>query len=370
MVKDNLETLLVQFGNEQIGENHNAVVAPIYLSTAYKHKNLNGSDEYNYARIQTPTRKALENAMTKLEGGVSSFATSSGMAAIDLTVSTFLESGDELISNMQLYGGTAHYFESLNTRGISYKKWDGNNLESLNNLISVKTKLVWLETPSNPMMTQVDLNSVIKNVKEIRDDILIVVDNTFLTPLLQRPLEMGSDLVVESATKYLGGHSDILGGIVTASDMGLADKLRKRSEVSGQVLDPFSSWLLIRSLKTLSVRMERHQKNAQILANFLKTNLNVNEVLYPGIGGMLSFYLSDQVNETKFLSNLKLASFAESLGGVETLITLPAVKTHYDLTEEERLELGITNQLVRVSVGLENIEDIIHDIKSALTQAL
>lgn len=358
-------TILAQGGNGSDDQNTGAVVAPLYFSTAYRHPGLGESSGFDYARLQTPTRQLLEKQLATLEQGVAGFATSSGMAAIDLVFRTFLQSADHFISSDDLYGGSFRFFDTLKYgAGITYDTWDGQT--DLTALIQPKTRLIWLETPSNPTMKVVDIAAVAQAVHAVRPDILVAVDNTFLTPVLQQPLALGADLVVHSATKYLGGHNDILAGAVVAGRADLAEKLTTQLTTTGQVLDPFSSWLLLRSLKTLHLRIERHQATAQTLQTALQKENGVTKVLYPGQGGMLSFYLAGGYQVDSFLRGLQVASFAESLGGVETLITVPAVQTHHDMTQAAREALGITDNLIRVSVGLEDARDLIDDIVGAI----
>lgn len=360
-----IDTLLAQGGNGSDDTKTGAVVSPLYFSTAYRHPGLGESSGFDYARLKTPTRKILEDQLADLEQGVQGFATSSGMAAIDLVFATLIKNGDHFITSDDLYGGTYRYFDAIvEQTGVSYDVWNGEN--NISKLIKSNTKLVWLETPSNPTMKTTNIQILSNQIKKINPNILIAVDNTFLTPIFQQPLKIGADIVVHSATKYLGGHNDILAGAVIVDSNDLAEKFENSLITRGQVLDSFSSWLLLRSLKTLHLRMQRHHENGQYLAEKLACIAGVEKVLYAGIGGMLSFYLSDRYSVDAFLQHLKISSFAESLGGPETLITIPAIQTHHDMTQEQRERLGITEHLIRVSAGLEDKEDLLADLKQAI----
>ncbi|MBZ1514788.1 trans-sulfuration enzyme family protein [Leuconostoc mesenteroides] len=363
-----IDTLLAQGGNGSDDIKTGAVVSPLYFSTAYRHPNLGESSGFDYARLQTPTRQILEEQLADLEQGVQAFATSSGMAAIDLLFASLIKNGDHFVTSDDLYGGTYRYFDAIvEQSGVSYDVWNG--VDDISTLINETTRLVWLETPSNPTMKVIDIQKLSAKVKGINPDILIVVDNTFLTPIFQQPLTLGADIVVHSATKYLGGHNDILAGAVIVNSDDLAEKLEISLTTRGQVLDSFSSWLLLRSLKTLHLRMQRHNENGQYLAKKLPCIPGIDKVLYAGVGGMLSFYLSNDYDVDAFLKGLQIGSFAESLGGPETLITIPAVQTHHDMSQEQRDHLGITNQLVRVSAGLEGKEDLLADLRQAVEGA-
>lgn len=363
-----IDTILAQGGNGTDDIKTGAVVSPLYFSTAYRHPGLGESTGFDYARSKTPTRQILEDQLAELEQGIQAFATSSGMAAIDLVFASLLKTGDHFIASDDLYGGTYRYFDAIvEQSGVSYDVW--RDSEDIVKLIKPTTRLIWLETPSNPTMKVTDIQSLCQKIKEIDPNILIAVDNTFLTPIFQQPLTLGADIVVHSATKYLGGHNDILAGVVIVNSANLAEKLETSLMTRGQVLDSFSSWLLLRSLKTLHLRMQRHNENGQYLAQQLPRINGIDKVLYAGIGGMISFYLSKNYDVNAFLRGLNIGSFAESLGGPETLITIPAVQTHRDLSLEQREHLGITDQLVRVSAGLENKEDLLADLKQAVEGA-
>ncbi|WP_283679152.1 PLP-dependent aspartate aminotransferase family protein [Lentilactobacillus sp. Marseille-Q4993] len=369
-----IDTILAQAGNRDNNDQNNSISTPLYFGSNFRHDSLeevetsDPTKRYSYSRLATPTRSVLQKALAELEGGVDSFAVSSGMAAIQLVFSLF-KSGDHIITSDDLYGGSFRYFDYLSSHyGIKFSKWDGKDVDELKHLVTKDTKAIWLETPSNPTMKIIDIAEVSNLLHSIDNSILVCVDNTFLTPIYQRPLTLGADIVVHSATKYLSGHNDLLGGVVVAKDKAVDDDLLFNFNTTGVTLDPFDSWLLLRSLKTLSVRMERHTKNARYLCACLKKFDSVQKVLYPGVGGMISFYVNDD-KVAQLLDNLKVISFAESLGGIESLVTLPAKQTHSDMTKEARLKLGITDNLIRLSVGLEDPRDLVEDIRQALGDA-
>ena len=364
----NIDTLLAQGGNGTDDMKTGAVVSPLYFSTAYRHPGLGESTGFDYARMNTPTRSILEEQLAELEHGRQAFATSSGMAAIDLVFDALIQSGNHFITSDDLYGGTYRYFDGLvEHNGVTYDVWtDGDDILKL---IKPETKLIWIETPSNPTMKVIDIHWLCETVKAVRPDILVAVDNTFLTPIFQNPIPLGADIVVHSATKYLGGHNDILAGVVVAGRDDLAQKIEDTLVTRGQVLDSFSAWLLLRSLKTLHLRMASHNENGHFLAEKLASVSGVDHVLYAGLGGMVSFYLSEDYDVDRFLKGLNICSFAESLGGPETLITIPSVQTHHDMTAEQREKLGITDHLVRVSAGIEEKHDILDDLVNAIQGA-
>lgn len=308
----------------------------------------------------------LEETLAALEAGTRAFATSSGMAAIQLVFS-ILKPGDELVALDDLYGGDFCYFEYLKEHvGITVKLWDGQRIDDLVAQLTDRTRLVWLETPSNPLMKTVAIPAVAKAVHDAQPATLVVVDNTFLTPIYQQPLKAGADLVVHSATKYLSGHNDLLGGVLVVKDERLAEEYYNYALTTGDNLGSFDSWLLLRSLKTLAVRMKQHTAGARYLADRLQKLPEVTEVRYPGVGGMLSFTLQNEDQVARLLDHLHLITFAESLGGVESLITIPFYQTHADLPEEVRLQRGITPCLVRLSVGLEDPAELLEDVVQAL----
>ncbi|MEW9675690.1 methionine biosynthesis PLP-dependent protein [Lentibacillus sp. L22] len=364
MTKRSIETRLAQLGNNSDAST-GAINPPIYLSTAYKHRGLNQSTGYDYTRTKNPTRYLLEEGIANLEAGDQGYACSSGMAAIQLVFSLF-HSGDELIATEDIYGGTYrlldHYADHYQIQ-TSYS--DFTDLGQTESLITNNTKAILIETPTNPLMQEVDIKQIAKLAK--KHQLLLIVDNTFLTPYLQRPLELGADIVIHSATKYIGGHNDVLAGLVAAKGNELCEQLATIHNASGAVLSPFDSWLLIRGLKTLSLRMEKHQQNARDIAHFLREQDEVVDVLYPGKGGMLSFRLQQSDWVDPFLQQLQLITFAESLGGVESFITYPATQTHADIPIEERVKRGVDDRLLRFSVGIEQADDLKQDLKQALS---
>ncbi|MCP0887879.1 PLP-dependent transferase [Ligilactobacillus sp. WILCCON 0076] len=366
-----IETLLAQAGNHNDGDSRNSVSTPIYLSSNFRHRDLEEIEtfdektQYAYSRLATPTRRVLETTLAKLEEGKHAFALTSGMAAIQLVFSLF-KSGDHIISLDDLYGGTFRYFDYLEKQyGLTFSKWNGQEIAQLEALVQPQTRCIWIETPSNPTMKEVDIAQIAQTIHEKRPDILIAVDNTFYTPIYQKPLVLGADIVVHSATKYLSGHNDLLGGVVVAKDDEVGEELSFNFKTTGANLDPFDSWLLLRSLKTLPIRMRAHTENAQKVAQYLEDEPAVEKVLYPGKGGMISFYVKEHEKVAPLFKRLQIISFAESLGGVESLLTIPYLQTHPDMPEAERLRLGITENLLRLSVGLENATDLIADLKQA-----
>ncbi|HWK21554.1 MAG TPA: methionine biosynthesis PLP-dependent protein [Ureibacillus sp.] len=357
-----IETKLAQIGNRS--ENVTGTVnPPVYFSTAYRHAGIGESTGFDYIRTGNPTRLLVEQAIADLEHGDRGFAFSSGMAAIQTTMALF-QSGDELIVSSDLYGGTYRLFErEWRKYGVSFQYDDFTNPAETEKLINEKTKALFIETPTNPLMQETDIKELTAIAK--KHEILVIVDNTFYTPVLQTPILDGADIVIHSATKYLGGHNDVLAGLVVTKGQELSDEFFQHQNAIGAVLSPFDSWLLMRGMKTLSLRMRQHQQNAQQVAQFLEEHPDVLDVLYPGKGGMLSFRLQDETWVNPFLKNLKTISFAESLGGIESFITYPATQTHMDIPEEIRIANGVCNKLLRFSVGVEHEEDIIEDLTQA-----
>lgn len=367
-----IDTLLVQAGNRGNHDQHHAISTPIYLSSNFRHQdladveNFDPHKQYSYSRLATPTRRVLESTLAQLEGGAHAFALSSGMAAIQLVFSLF-KTGDQIVTSDDLYGGSFRFFDYLTDHyGINFTKWNGKDYQQLSQLITKDTKAIWLETPSNPTMKVINIKQVAQIAHQINPQLLVCVDNTFLTPVYQQPIQEGADLVVHSATKYLSGHNDMLAGVVVAKSAEISDTLAFNFNTTGSTLDPFDSWLLLRSLKTLSVRMQRHTENATRVSAALAKLPQVEKVLYPGVGGMVSFYVQNRDQVEQLFKRLKIISFAESLGGVESLLTIPALQTHHDMSETARLKLGITDKLLRLSVGLENANDLIADLKQGL----
>ena len=360
-----------------------AVMTPIYATSTYRQSAPGVHQGYEYSRTHNPTRTALEGCMASLESGSRGFAFASGMAAIN-TIIDLLDSGDHVVAMDDLYGGTFRLFDKVKTRTnhLSFTFVDMTCVDNITAAITPKTKMIWIETPSNPLLKLVDLKAIARIAQQ--HQILAVVDNTFATPWIQRPLELGFDIVVHSATKYLNGHSDVIGGVVVVNDnIALADKVAFLQNSCGGVSGPFDSFLMLRSLKTLSLRMERHCANALALAQWLEAHPKVNKVIYPGLashpqhalaqqqmhafGGMISMLLNGDLAYTqRFLSRCKVFTLAESLGGVESLIEHPAIMTHASIPPAQRGKLGITDNFVRLSVGIEHLEDLKNDLNQAL----
>ena len=357
-----------------------AVTTPIYQSATFSHPAVGESTGYDYSRVQNPTREHLEKLVATLEGGVDALAFSSGMAAIAMLMELF-SPGDEIIATDDLYGGSIRLFNHISLKnGIKVHYVDTSNLHSVEERITDKIKGIFIETPTNPMMRVTDIKGI-KNLIGDRD-ILLMVDNTFLTPYFCRPLELGADLIIHSGTKYLGGHNDTLAGFLVAGNEKLSEDLRFLLKTTGAVLSPFDSYLISRGIKTLAIRMDKAQANALTIAQWLKKHPKVKEVNYVGLtehpsyelskeqasgfGAMISFRVDQEGTALNVLNKTKLILFAESLGGVETLITWPVTQTHDDVPEEERLSRGIDECLLRLSVGIEAPEDLIADLEAAL----
>ncbi|MCG7337242.1 methionine biosynthesis PLP-dependent protein [Sporosarcina sp. ACRSM] len=365
MTKKSLETRFVQLGNQSDAKT-GAVNPPIYFSTAYKHDGLGQSTGYDYTRTKNPTRALLEEGIADLESGDQGYACASGMAAIQLVLSLF-RSGDEIIGPEDIYGGTYRLLEQYaDIYSISTTYTDFTDVHETEKLITENTKALFIETPTNPLMQETDIEQYAKLAR--KHDLLLIVDNTFLTPYLQRPIELGADIVLHSATKYIGGHNDVLAGLVVAKGEKLCEQLGANHNAIGAVLSPFDSWLIIRGLKTLHLRMKQHEANAKLVADYLKNEPLVKDVLYPGKGGMLSFRLQESDWVDPFLQNLQLITFAESLGGTESFITYPATQTHADIPREVRIQRGVCDRLLRFSVGVEEAEDIIADLKQVFAK--
>ncbi len=357
-----------------------AVSIPIYQSATFRHPGLYQSTGYDYSRLQNPTREELENTIASLENGKCGMAFSTGMAAVSAVIHLF-SPGDHIIVSDDLYGGTYRLFEEIYSKyGLEFSYVDTSNFDDIKKALKPNSKAFFIESPSNPMMKVADLTAISALAKE--RGMLHIVDNTFLTPYFQRPLELGADIVLHSGTKYLGGHNDTLAGLVVVNDDILAENLRFTQKSEGAVLAPFDSWLLLRGIKTLAVRLERQQQNALQIASWLKTQKNVTKVFYVGLpehegyavskkqasgfGAMISFYVKDKSMVEQVLERVKVVIFAESLGGVESLITYPAVQTHAAIPEEIRDRLGVTDTLLRLSVGIEDVKDIIDDLEQSL----
>lgn len=356
------ETFLVQIGNRK-EEHFRAVSTPIYFSTAFRHEEIGLQDGYDYIRTGNPTRDVLEKAVAKLENGDEAFATSSGMAAVQLVFSLF-EQGSHFISSRDIYGGNYRLFEVFEERyGFQFTYWDGTDYDELDKFVRPNTKAIFIESPTNPLLHTVDLKEISEFTK--KHGILHIVDNTLFTPYIQRPLEDGADIVIHSATKYLAGHNDVLAGLVIAKGEDLCDQLSFMHNSIGAVLAPYDSWSLIRGMKTLALRMRQHEYNAKQVIAYLNEHPMVTKTYYPGRSGMLSFEIIDEKLVSPFLKALKLFTFAESLGGVESFLTYPATQTHMDIPQEVREKYGLSNRLLRASIGVEHHEDIIADLEQA-----
>ncbi|WP_083565440.1 PLP-dependent transferase [Actinomyces glycerinitolerans] len=343
-----------------------AITTPIHLSTAFGHPGLGASTGYDYTRTASPTRDVLQDALARLDGGAAGFALASGMAAVQLTVTTLAPYGSRIVALEDLYGGTYRYLKYLADDGayeVDFVVGEAGLREALRR----SAALVLIETPTNPMMTELDIARVADWAHAA--GALLAVDNTFYTPVICRPLELGADVAVYSATKYLAGHNDVMAGAVVVKDPALGERLQYQSNTTGTTLGPFDAFLLLRGLKTLSLRMERHETNARKVADFLRADTRVTRVLYPGRSGMVSFELADGVDVAAFLAAVRVFTFAESLGGVESLVTCPSVQTHADVPPATRAAYGLTDRLLRLSVGIEDAEDLVADLKQALNLA-
>ena len=372
-------------GGQKHEEATGSVMPPIFQTSTYAQSSPGQHKGYEYSRAANPTRTALENNFAAIENGTHGFAFSSGLSAIDCVLK-MLSPGDEVIAGDDLYGGTYRMFTQMFEKyGLNFQFVDTNEVTNVTNAVSQSTKLVWLETPTNPLMKIADIEKISEAVKAKDPNILIAVDNTFATPYLQQPLNLGADIVMHSATKYLGGHSDLVMGALMVKDKNLAEKLHFIQFAGGAIAGPMDAFLALRGIKTLHVRMQRHCENGRAIAEFLKNHHKVGEVYYPGFkdhpnhkvakkqmrdfGGMVSFRLSDKSREAafKFLENTRVFTLAESLGGVESLVNHPATMTHASIPEIERIKIGITDSLIRLSVGIEDINDLIDDLERALT---
>lgn len=379
----NIESRLAQIGSQEDPVT-GAVNFPIYQATAFRHPKLGQSTGFDYARTKSPTRKVLEEAAAELESGDAAFACSSGMAALQ-TIFSLFKQGDHLIVSLDLYGGTYRLLERILSKfGVSASYIDTNDLDELEKSRRPETKAVFIETPTNPLMMITDIEKVAAWAK--RHELLTIVDNTLLTPFFQRPIELGADIVIHSATKYLGGHNDVLAGLIITKGKELSEEMFFLHNSIGAVLGASDSYQLMRGMKTLALRMERHESNAIAVAEFLKTHPAVAEVFHPvfpehpghdiqkkqssGNTGIFSFKVKDARYVEPVLRHIRLIAFAESLGGVESLMTYPAVQTHADIPEEIRKAVGVDDRLLRFSVGIEHIDDLIADLGGALDAAM
>ncbi len=356
-------------------ENYGAISYPIYQTATYAHPGVGQSTGYDYSRLQNPTREQLEKVVASLEGGIDAFALSSGMAAITLLMEIF-QPGDHFVVEADLYGGSIRLFDNVSKKNnyeFTYLDCSRDDIESA---IRENTKAIYIETPTNPMMHVSDIAAIAEIAR--KHQILLIVDNTFLSPYFQNPLKLGADVVIHSGTKFLGGHNDTLAGFLVTNNGEIQEKLRFLIKTTGAGLAPFDSWLLLRGIKTLGIRMERSQENAIKIANWLKAQRVVKQVYYPGLpehpgyavmkkqasgfGSMLTFDVDTKAHALQILERVRMIKFAESLGGVETLITYPTTQTHADVPEDVRLKNGITPCTLRLSVGIEDIEDLLAEL--------
>lgn len=359
-----------------------AIMTPIYQTSTYVQEAPGVNKGYEYARSQNPTRKALEDAYAQIENGKFGLAFSSGVAATDAVIK-LLAPGDEVIAANDMYGGTYRLFTKVFAKfGISFKYVDTTNAENIQSALSANTKLIWIETPTNPLMNITDIAAVAAIAKKA--GVLLCVDNTFASPYLQNPLDLGADIVMHSATKYLGGHSDVIQGCLVMNDTNLREQLYFIQKSCGAVPGPMDCFLVLRGIKTLHVRMQRHCENGEKMAQFLRNHPKVSQVYWcgftdhpgyaiaskqmRGFGGMMSFTLKDDSveNARRVLSSTKVFALAESLGGVESLINHPASMTHASIPREERIKNGLSDSLIRLSVGIEDIDDLINDLNAAI----
>jgi len=360
----NIDTLCVH-GAEDQNNTTGSIAVPIYQTATYAHPGVGQSTGYDYTRTQNPTREVLEKTVAALERGDDAMAFSSGMAAMAVMCELF-SPNDHIIASGDLYGGSVRYLDNIAAKnGINTDYLYTGDIESIRAHIRPNTKAVFVETPSNPMMQITDISAVSSLCKE--HGLLLIVDNTFLTPIYQRPLPLGANIVLHSGTKYLGGHNDTLAGFLVSGNKSLSERLRFIYKTIGACLAPWDSFLLLRGVKTLAVRMERITYNAQTIAAWLNTLPQIEKVLYPGKSGMISFVVHKEETAQKILSGVKIISYAESLGGVESLITYPILQTHSDVPIEKREALGINSRLLRLSVGIESADDLLEDLKKALT---
>lgn len=375
----NIDTICIHGSDDTLNQT-GSITVPIYQTATFSHLNVGVSTGYDYSRLQNPTREHLEKVITELEHGFDTVAFSSGMAGITAVMELF-SYGDNIIVSDDLYGGTVRLFDTIcNSKGITFTTVNTSYIEEVRSAINKNTKAIYIESPTNPMMQVTDIKAVTSLAKEY--NLITIVDNTFLTPYFMNPIDLGADIVVHSGTKYLCGHNDTLAGFVTCVNKELSEKIRFCMTNTGACLSPFDSWLLIRGIKTLGVRLERQQSNALKIAKFLQSHRKVTKVLYVGLethqgydiinqqargfGAMISFEVDNKDTAIKLLENIKISRFAENLGGVETLITYLALQTHANVPKDIRKKKGINDRLLRISVGIESVEDLINDISQAL----
>lgn len=362
-------------------EHYGAISFPIYQTATYEHPGVGQSTGYSYNRLNNPTRDQLEKIVASLEGGIDALAMSCGMAATTLLFDTF-QPGDHIIADSDLYGGSIRYFNHIARKnGLEFTFADCSK-DDLSKLFQSNTKAVFLETPTNPMMNVSDIGEIAKLAKA--HDCLLIVDNTFLSPYFQNPLKLGADVVIHSGTKYLGGHNDTLAGFVVTNREDISEKLRFVVKTTGAGLAPFDCWLVLRGIKTLGIRMERAQENAIQIANWLKNQQIVTRVIYPGLpdhpgyeimkkqargfGAMLTFQVGTREHALAILEKNKLIKFAESLGGVESLMTYPTTQTHADVPEEIRIRNGLTDTTLRLSTGIEDVKDLVEELERVFSE--
>ena len=377
--KSGFATRAIHAGQEPDQET-GAVTVPIYATSTYVQQELGKHKGYEYARVSNPTRTRLEENLTALEGGTNSRVFASGMAAIN-AICTMFKSGDHVVCGHNLYGGVPRLFNQiLADFGMEFTYVDTSDVRNIERALRKNTRMVYIETPTNPLMALSDIEAISKVCHRKKVD--VVVDNTFMSPYFQQPIALGADMVVHSTTKFLNGHSDGLGGVVVCTTREQAEKLAFVQKAAGAILSPFECWLVLRGVKTLAVRMEQHNRNGRFVAEFLARHKKVKKVFYPGLpdhpqyqlaqrqmtgfGAMISFETGSLSNAKKMLKKVRVCSLGESLGGVETLISHPATMTHAAVGEKGRKEIGITDGMVRISVGIENVEDIIADLDQSL----
>ena len=374
------ETLAIHTG-ERPDKAYGAISAPIYQTSTFVFEGVGKTRGYDYSRTANPTRKVLGDTIAELEGGKAGFAFATGMAA-EATVMHLLKAGDHVVSGDDVYGGTYRLFQDVMCKfGLEVTFLRMNSREAIEKAIKPNTRMLWLETPSNPLLNIVDIEMVVDIAR--RHNLLTVMDNTFATPFLLRPIEYGVDIVVHSTTKYLNGHCDVVGGAVVTATDELAEKVQFLLNAMGTCASPFDCWLVLRGIETLPVRMRQHEKNAAVVANYLKEHPAVERVFYPGLdshpghdiakkqmsgfGGMVSFELKEGIEAVnRFLGKTQIFALAESLGGVASLAEHPATMSHASMPKDYRDSIGVTDELVRLSVGLENIDDLIDDLSQAL----
>lgn len=378
------ETLAVHAGVKPDPTN-GAIMTPIFATSTYVQSSPGKHQGYDYSRTSNPTRSALEESLAALEGGRFALALSSGCTGVDILMHS-LEIGDNVVSVDDVYGGTSRLFRTIWARhGITTTFADLTN-GSIADFATPKTKIIWIETPTNPLLKIIDIERVVSWARKQNPRPLVVVDNTFASPYFQQPLKLGADVVLHSTTKYLNGHSDVIGGALICDNQELHNRLHHIQNSMGGISGPFDSWLVLRGIKTLALRMKRHEENATELASYLEKHPQVERVIYPGLkshpqhevakrqmsgfGGMLTFFLKGDIRNARgFLENLHVFSLAESLGGVESLVDHPAIMTHASIPAETRAKLGITDTLVRLSVGIESLQDLKSDLDGALAAA-